>query len=231
MRPRLIVITGAGISQESGINTFRDTGGLWEKHPVEEVATPQAFAQNPELVYQFYNQRRRDIKNVQPNAAHLELAKLEQWFDVHIITQNIDPLHELAGSSNVLHLHGEIFKVRSLKNPNLILQWEEDLNAQDRGPDGAPLRPHIVWFGEAVPAMEQAIPLAESADACMVVGTSLQVYPAAGLVHYLQPKTPGYYIDTNPANVHLPYFTIIAEKASTGVLKAAGMLKSRFGFE
>jgi len=218
---KLVVLTGAGISAESGIKTFRDSDGLWEGHDVQEVATPEGFHKNPELVLDFYNQRRRQLHEVKPNAGHLILAELEKDFDVHIITQNVDNLHERAGSTKVLHLHGELLKVRSTKNHSLILDWQNDLLLGDLDPNGHQLRPHIVWFGEAVPALEEAIEITETADFFAVVGTSLQVYPAAGLISYTLAHIPVYYIDPNPAPIYsIPNpVEIIAEPASTGVAK------------
>ncbi|RKS25216.1 NAD-dependent deacetylase [Flavobacterium endophyticum] len=201
MKKKLVVLTGAGISAESGIKTFRDSDGLWEGHDVMEVASPEGWRNNPALVMDFYNKRRQQLKKVVPNAAHLILAELEQHFDVHIITQNVDDLHERAGSSNVLHLHGELLKARSTKRENYILDWTDDLNFGDLDDNGHQLRPHIVWFGEAVPALEEAISITNEADFFAVVGTSLQVYPAAGLVDFAKPGTPLFYVDLNPARI------------------------------
>ena len=218
---KLVVLTGAGISAESGIKTFRDSDGLWEGHDVQEVATPEGFHKNPELVLEFYNQRRRQLHEVKPNVGHLMLAELEKDFDVHIITQNVDNLHERAGSSKVLHLHGELLKVRSTRNYNHILDWESDLVLGDLDNHGHQLRPHIVWFGEAVPALEEAVEITERADFFAVVGTSLQVYPAAGLISYALPHIRVYYVDPKPASIYsVPNpVEIIAEPASTGVAK------------
>lgn len=201
MKKKLVVLTGAGISAESGIKTFRDSDGLWEGHDVMEVASPEGWRNNPALVMDFYNKRRQQLKEVVPNAAHLILAELEQHFDVHIITQNVDDLHERAGSSNVLHLHGELLKARSTKRENYILDWTDDLNFGDLDDNGHQLRPHIVWFGEAVPALEEAVSITNEADFFAVVGTSLQVYPAAGLVDFAKPGTPLFYVDLNPARI------------------------------
>lgn len=201
MKKKLVVLTGAGISAESGIKTFRDSDGLWEGHDVMEVASPEGWRNNPALVMDFYNKRRQQLKEVVPNAAHLILAELEQHFDVHIITQNVDDLHERAGSSNVLHLHGELLKVRSTKRENYILDWTDDLNFGDLDDNGHQLRPHIVWFGEAVPALEEAVSITNEADFFAVVGTSLQVYPAAGLVDFAKLGTPLFYVDLNPARI------------------------------
>ena len=202
MKKKLVVLTGAGISAESGIKTFRDADGLWEGHDVMEVASPEGWHKNKELVLDFYNQRRRQLHQVKPNLGHFTLAELEKDFDVHIITQNVDNLHEQAGSSNVLHLHGELFKVRSVKNENYILDWKTDLNLGDVDENGHQLRPHIVWFGEAVPALDEAIEITQTADFLAVIGTSLQVYPAAGLLHYAKPNVLVFYIDPNPATIY-----------------------------
>ncbi len=218
---KLTILTGAGISAESGIKTFRDSDGLWEGHDVRQVATPEGFAANPELVLEFYNQRRRQLQHVVPNEGHLLLAALERHFEVRIITQNVDDLHERAGSSNVLHLHGELYKVRSTRDPNDIRHWTGDLTLSDTDSNGHPLRPHIVWFGEAVPALEQAIALTQEADYFAVIGTSLQVYPAASLVGYAQPQIPVFYVDPKPAPIYglLNPVSVIAEPASTGVAR------------
>lgn len=201
MKKKIVVLTGAGISAESGISTFRDAGGLWEGHDIMEVASPQGWQKNPHLVLEFYNLRRKQLHQVKPNAAHIALAELEKDFDVHIVTQNVDNLHERAGSTSVLHLHGELFKVRSTGNPNLIYEWKEDLNWGDVCENGHQLRPHIVWFGEEVPLISQAIELARSADVFMVVGTSLVVYPAAGLINYVADSIPKFLIDPNVTNI------------------------------
>lgn len=192
----IVVFTGAGMSAESGIKTFRDSDGLWENHPVEEVATPHAWQNNPKLVMDFYNARRKQMHEVEPNKGHFALSDLEKYFDVQIITQNVDNLHERAGSTKVLHLHGELSKVRSVKNPHLIStpeHWEVKLG--DLADDGAQLRPHIVWFGEAVPMFEEAIRITETADLMIVVGTSLVVYPAASLIEYVPHNAPIILID------------------------------------
>ena len=198
VRKRLVVLSGAGMSAESGIATFRGSDGLWEGHRVEEVASPEGFQANPELVLEFYNQRRRQIVAARPNEGHLALARLESVFDVHIVTQNVDDLHERAGSTQVLHLHGEIRKARSTRDPRGVIDIEgTELNWGDVGPDGAQLRPHIVWFGESVPLIEKAMGIVESADMLVVVGTSLQVYPAAGLVGYAPQSAPIHVVDPN----------------------------------
>jgi len=197
-KPRLVVLSGAGMSAESGIATFRGADGLWEGHRVEEVASPEGFAANPELVFDFYNQRRRQIVAAQPNEGHLALARLEEVMEVHIVTQNVDDLHERAGSTNVLHLHGEIRKARSVARPDVVVTLEgAELNVGDLGPDGAQLRPHIVWFGEAVPMIDAAMDVVTSADVVVVVGTSLQVYPAAGLVGHAPQHAPIHVVDPN----------------------------------
>ncbi len=219
MKKKLVVLTGAGISAESGIKTFRDSDGLWEGHNVMDVATPEGWRKNPVLVLDFYNQRRQQLKEVQPNLSHQILAELEHDFDVFIITQNVDDLHERAGSTSVLHLHGELLKVRSSINPNYILDWREDLNLGDTDKNNNQLRPHIVWFGEAVPALEEAVAITQNADYFAVIGTSLQVYPAAGLLDFTAPQIPVFYIDPKPIkipNLRNP-LDIIPEVASEGM--------------
>lgn len=201
---RIVVLTGAGISAESGISTFRDAGGLWEGYDVMEVASPEGWQSNPDLVLDFYNQRRRQALEVKPNKAHLALVELEARYDVQIITQNVDDLHERAGSRSVLHLHGELFKVRSTGLPDLIYDWRTDLRRTDLCEAGYPLRPHIVWFGEEVPALQQALPIMLEADIVLIVGTSLQVYPAAGLIHFAPVFAPIHYVDPVPAPTQLP---------------------------
>lgn len=219
MKKKLVVLTGAGISAESGIKTFRDSDGLWEGHNVMDVATPEGFKKNPALVLDFYNQRRRQLHEVTPNAGHLILAELENHFDIHIITQNVDDLHEKAGSTNVLHLHGELLKVRSTKDKNHVLDWNDDLNLGHLDDSGNQLRPHIVWFGEDVPTLEEAVTITENADIFVVIGTSLQVYPAAGLISFTNPKTPVFYIDPNPAEIPnlRNQLEVIPEIASKGM--------------
>lgn len=194
-KKKLVVLSGAGISAESGINTFRDAEGLWEGHDVMEVASPDGWKNNQDLVLDFYNQRRRQLLSVTPNKGHQVLAALEQDFDVTIITQNVDHLHQQAGSSNVIHLHGELLKVRSTINESLIYDWTKDLITGDKGEDGAQLRPHIVWFGEMVPMIEIAAKIAAKADIFLVVGTSMAVYPAAGLIDYVHPDVPKFLVD------------------------------------
>ena len=220
-KEKIVVLTGAGISAESGIKTFRDAGGLWEGHDVMEVASPQGWRKNQELVLDFYNQRRRQLKEVKPNEAHHALVELEDRFDVSVITQNVDDLHSRAGSSKVIHLHGELRKVRSTQFEHLIYDWEDDLTLNDRCERGYQLRPHIVWFGEAVPAMEVAVEEVYRADHILIVGTSMQVYPAAGLVGYAPPNASIYYVDPNPSiNYELQQragLEVLAEPATVGV--------------
>lgn len=197
---KIVVLSGAGISAESGIATFRDGNGLWENHKIEDVATPEAWGRNPHLVLNFYNQRRKQLFEVHPNAGHQALVDLEKYFDVEIITQNVDDLHERAGSSKVLHLHGELKKARSTQDPNLVYNIDSwALNWGDHCENGSQLRPHIVWFGENVPKIVKALEIAQTADIFIIVGTSLNVYPAAGLVREVQPNTPVYLID--PAKI------------------------------
>lgn len=222
---KLVVLTGAGISAESGIKTFRDSGGLWENHRIEDVATPEAWQRNPKLVLDFYNERRKQAIDSKPNHAHKVLVELEDYFDVSIITQNVDNLHEAAGSSNVIHLHGELFKSRSTKNPELVYDVEgTEVNLGDKCELGSQLRPHIVWFGEEVPMMTAAVEIAAQADIFIVIGTSLAVYPAAGLIHYVRPTKPVFIIDPVMPEVSLKKnMSFIQEKASLG----AQMLKDR----
>lgn len=224
---KIAVLTGAGISAESGIQTFRDSDGLWEGHDVMEVASPQGFDRDPELVLEFYNLRRKQLLTVEPNAAHIALAKLEKKHDVTIITQNVDDLHERAGSSKVIHLHGELLKVRSVGDENYVIEWKADLNWGDRCPNKYQLRPHIVWFGEMVPNLNPAAEVVSEADALMIIGTSMQVYPAAGLIQYAQPNTHIYFIDPKPSISETEQITIFAENATTGVPKAIKALKQR----
>ena len=199
---RIVVLTGAGISAESGIKTFRDADGLWEGHDIMEVASPIGWENNPKLVLDFYNKRRAQLLEVQPNLAHQILAELQSDFDIRIITQNLDDLHERAGSKNVMHLHGELLKVRSIKDSEEIHHWTIDLNLGDLDKNGVQLRPHIVWFGEDVPMIEHAIDVIETADLLLIIGTSLQVYPAAGLMNYINQNVPVYYIDPKPATIY-----------------------------
>ncbi|MCO6173706.1 NAD-dependent deacylase [Flavobacterium sp. NRK F10] len=198
---KIVVLTGAGMSAESGISTFRDSNGLWENHDIMEVASPEGWYKNPELVLNFYNKRRAQLKEVVPNRGHHILAELEQNFEVHIITQNVDDLHERAGSSKIIHLHGELTKVRGEHSENEKIHWTEDIRLGDLNAKDEQLRPAIVWFGEAVPEIDRALPLVEQADILVVIGTSMQVYPAAGLVHYTQPHIPVFYIDPKPATI------------------------------
>ena len=225
MKKHIVVLSGAGISAESGINTFRDADGLWEGHDVMEVASPEGFKANPELVLDFYNQRRRQLLEVKPNTAHLDLAALENSHKVTIVTQNVDDLHERAGSTNVIHLHGELFKVRSTIDEFDVLEWKKDLVIGDLNKKGHQLRPHIVWFGEAVPLIPKAISICESADILLIIGTSMQVYPAASLMHYVQADTKVYYIDPKPVINANDQVTIIAEKATVGMKHFLSALK------
>ena len=213
----IVVLSGAGMSAESGLKTFRDANGLWEGHDVMQVASPEGFASNPELVLEFYNQRRRQLLQVVPNKAHYALANLEKHHNVSIVTQNVDDLHERAGSSNILHLHGELLKVRSSKKEHLIYHWENDLVLGDVCEYGHQLRPHIVWFGEEVPELYNAVEIVNKADALLIIGTSLQVYPAASLLHYAPMEIPMYYIDPNPAIGSTKNLKVIAEPATVGV--------------
>jgi NAD-dependent deacetylase len=228
---KVVVLTGAGISAESGLKTFRDAGGLWEGHDINEVATPEAWHNNAELVLKFYNQRRKQLKEVRPNEAHYAIAKMEENFRVSIITQNVDNLHEQAGSSDIIHLHGELTKARSTGNSALIYDWLDDLNIGHICDEGFQLRPHIVWFGEAVPLLEEAVEVIHTADVALIVGTSMQVYPAASLIGFAPSHCITYYVDPNP---HLSYelrlnqkLHIVAEKATAGVPKVITQLLSQ----
>jgi NAD-dependent deacetylase len=214
-KKHLVVLTGAGISAESGLKTFRDSNGLWMGYDIEEVATPQGFAKNPQLVLDFYNMRRREVKLAKPNLAHIILAELESHFNVSIVTQNIDDLHERAGSSTVMHLHGEIFKMHSIKNEANIYEINEDINVGDFASDGGQLRPHIVWFNEPVPMIERAAKLMATADIFLLVGTSLQVYPAAGLLDYVPTFAPKYIVDKHIPSVQQYQNIIPIEKTAT----------------
>jgi NAD-dependent deacetylase len=217
-KKKLVVLTGAGISAESGLRTFRDSDGLWEGYNIEDVATPRAWRKDPQLVLNFYNERRKNVLDAKPNAAHTGLASLEKDFDVHIITQNIDDLHERSGSTKVMHLHGEIIKMRSEKNERLITNIMTDILLGDKASDGAQLRPHIVWFEEPVPMIEKAVPIVQDADIFVVVGTSLVVYPAAGLVNYALTKIPKFIIDkTIPYTSSIQNLTTIEKPATAGV--------------
>ena len=225
---RIVVFTGAGMSADSGIATFRDADGLWANYRIEEVCTPEALARNRALVIEFYNMRRREVLAARPNAGHLAIAGLERDFDVEVVTQNVDDLHERAGSTHVTHLHGELRKLRSMRNPDVIVPiegWEQKLDAT--GPDGALLRPHIVFFGESVPMFERAAEIAARADAMVVVGTSLAVYPAASLVRYARPEVPIYVVDPgNPdvSGIRNP-LTVIRKRAAEGVPELAELLR------
>ena len=226
MQKKIVVLTGAGMSAESGISTFRDSNGLWENHDIKEVASPEGWKNNPTLVLDFYNKRRAQLKEVQPNKGHEILAELEENFNVQIITQNVDNLHERAGSSNVLHLHGELLKVRGEFSENESLFWENDICIGDVNENAEQLRPDIVWFGEQVPAMDFAIPHMQTADVVIIIGTSLQVYPAAGLMHYAKQNVPVYYIDPNPATIYdLPNpLEVLPMSASEGMEILKGKL-------
>ena len=226
MAKKLVVLTGAGISAESGLATFRDSGGLWEGHRVEDVATPEAWHRNQELVLDFYNQRRKSAREAMPNRGHEILAELEKEFDVTIITQNVDNLHECAGSSKVIHLHGSLFESRSTLNPALVYPITGDLNMGDKCERGSQLRPNIVWFGEQVPMMDVAVQFAAEADVFLVVGTSMLVYPAAGLINYVPRETKIFIVDPKiPEVPKLPNITFIAEKGSSGMKQVKALLK------
>ena len=214
---QIVILSGAGISAESGLKTFRDSNGLWEGHNVMEVASPEGWHKNQELVLDFYNQRRRQLKTVKPNTAHLALVKLEEEYNVSIITQNVDDLHERAGSNSVIHLHGELLKARSTADETLILDWQDDICTGDLCVKKSQLRPHIVWFGEMVPMLDIAADLTSKADYIIVVGTSMQVYPAAGLVNYAKPDAKIYFIDPIPMIKASKNLKVIAEKASVGI--------------
>ncbi len=223
-KKKLVVLTGAGISAESGLRTFRDSDGLWEGYNVTEVATPRAWKKNPQLVLDFYNERRKNVAGAVPNAAHTGLAELEKEFDVTIITQNIDDLHERGGSSRVLHLHGEIFKMRSENDERLVREIREDIKWGDLAEDGYQYRPNIVWFEEPVPLIEQAIPIVAAADYFVVIGTSLVVYPAAGLIHYTKPDIPIYIIDRKIPYTSLKNLTAIEKPATEGIIELRKLL-------
>ena len=218
MKKHIVVLTGAGISAESGLKTFRDSDGLWMGYNVQDVATPRAFKKDPKLVLDFYNMRRRDVAAASPNTAHIGLAELEKDFDVTIVTQNIDDLHERGGSTNVIHLHGEIFKMRGEKDENKIYEIRGDINVGDMAEDGSQLRPHIVWFEEPVPKITEAMKVMSQADIFVLVGSSLQVYPAAGLVDFVPYHVPKYIIDKKiPYTSALPNFFFIEKPATEGV--------------
>lgn len=225
MKKKLVISTGAGMSAESGISTFRDSGGLWEQYPVMDVASADGFHRNPALVHQFYNERRRQLLTVEPNDGHRELVELEKYYDVYVITQNVDDLHERAGSGNVLHLHGELMKVRAIDDESKVFTLRPGMleTTPETVIDGHRVRPHIVFFQEAVPNIEPAVELVEEADIFVVIGTSLNVYPAAGLLHYVRKGVPVYYIDPNPAAVPAGV-TVIKSGASAGVKELARQL-------
>ena len=222
----LVVLTGAGISAESGIKTFRDADGLWEGHDVMQVASPKGFLNNPKLVLDFYNERRRQLLTVKPNKAHYNLKELETNYNVQIITQNVDDLHERAGSTNIVHLHGELLKVRSTANENDVIKWRKDLNLGDGCKLGSQLRPHIVWFGEMVPMLEMAIEITKQADILVIIGTSMQVYPAASLIEFVKRNVTIYFIDPNPNINECAYknLRIIKENATNGTDKLLDIL-------
>lgn len=224
-KKRIIVLTGAGVSAESGIKTFRDADGLWENHRIEDVATPEAWKRNPELVLDFYNQRRQQLKEVAPNQGHLGLKELEKDFDIRIITQNVDDLHERAGSTNVLHLHGSLLSKCSSWDKSYSTYVDSDMTLNDKAPDGSRFRPDIVWFGESVPKFEQAIEIAATADVFLIIGTSLQVYPAANLVSYIQPEAPIYIIDKNIPELYGKEVIKIEETASKGIAVFSEMIR------
>ncbi|MBE15003.1 MAG: NAD-dependent protein deacylase [Cytophagaceae bacterium] len=223
---KVVVLSGAGISAESGIKTFRDADGLWEGHDVMKVASPEGWYANTELVLSFYNARRRQLLEVSPNKAHKALVALETQYDVNIITQNVDDLHERAGSSKVTHLHGELLKVRSTYDPNLVLDWRKDLQLGDFCKHQHQLRPHIVWFGEEVPLLEKAATLVSQADHVIIVGTSMQVYPAAGLIDFAKAEAQLYFVDPKPAISYRPNLNIYPEKATNGIPKVVSALMS-----
>ncbi len=218
LKKNLIILTGAGISAESGLKTFRDSDGLWMGYDVYEVASPQGWQKNPELVLDFYNQRRKEVAKALPNAAHKGIAGLQKDFNVTVVTQNIDDLHERAGSKNVLHLHGQIFKMRSENDADTFYEIRNDIQFGQKAPDGFQLRPHVVWFGEPVPMIEEAAMIMSGADIFILAGTSLQVYPAAGLIDFLPPGIPKYIIDKNPPYIPPHHnFTVIEKPATEGM--------------
>jgi NAD-dependent deacetylase len=226
IKKKLVVLTGAGVSAESGLKTFRDSDGLWEGYDINEVATATAWIKNPALVLEFYNARRKNVREAEPNAAHNRLAALQEDFDLHIVTQNIDDLHERAGTKNVLHLHGEIFKMRSTENEDLVYPIFDEIRLGDTAEDGAQLRPHIVWFEEAVPMMEDATKLVRQADIFVIVGTSLVVYPAAGLINYAPSHIRKFIVDKRiPYTSSLHNLTIIEKPATEGVAELQNLLK------
>jgi NAD-dependent deacetylase len=225
MKKRLVVLTGAGVSKESGIKTFRDSDGLWENYPVEEVASIEGWYKNKELMLRFYNERRAQLEGVEPNAAHKIIAQLEDHFDVTVVTQNVDNLHERAGSSKIIHLHGELTKVRGEDDDFTTYDiGYGEIKLGDKSPSGAQLRPHVVWFGEAVPMIEKAVEAVKECDMLLVVGTSLAVYPAAGLVHYITKDNPIYLIDPNPIKIGYSKYHQIVDVASSGMAKFRDMV-------
>ena len=224
MKKHIVGLTGEGVSAESGITTFRDADGLWEGHDVMEVATPECFHANPELVLDFYNQRRRQLLEVEPNSAHYDLAALENEYEVTIITQNVDDLHERAGSKNVIHLHGELMKSRNVMDEFTFFDCKNDLMIGDKCPSGHQLRPHVVWFGEEVPMMDTAIDVCQTADILLIIGTSMQVYPASGFMHYVPEGTPTYFIDPKPSMESKENLIVIPEKATDGMKKLMKLL-------
>lgn len=222
----IVILTGAGMSAESGLKTFRDSDGLWEGHDVMEVATPEGFIKNPKLVLDFYNQRRRQLLQVEPNSGHYNIAQLETNYNVSIITQNVDDLHERAGSTNVIHLHGELIKVRSTFDETDIQEWKTDLLLSDTCKKGYPLRPHIVWFGEAVPMIDKATDICSTADILVIIGTSMQVYPATSLIHDAPQGIPIYFIDPKPTLESKQNLTVISENATLGVKQCIELVKT-----
>ncbi len=228
-KPKIVILSGAGISAESGIRTFRAADGLWEEHRVEDVASPSGWRRDRELVLDFYNQRRRQLKEVAPNAAHLAIADLERDFDVTVITQNIDNLHERAGSSHIIHLHGSLIHARSTQDEKLVYEWHDDITTADKCERGSQLRPHIVWFGEDVPLLSAAAEVVSEADVVIVVGTSMQVYPAAGLVGFAPRKAAVYYVDPSPTINHelsvRPNLTVIDKPATVGMAEVVEELR------
>lgn len=224
MKKKIVVLSGAGISAESGISTFRDSDGLWENHKIEDVASPEGFERNPQLVLDFYNLRRKQLKEVQPNEAHKILAALEKDFDVEIITQNVDDLHERAGSTKVLHLHGELLKARPVNDEKNIISWQKDLNIGDADKNGKQLRPHIVWFGEMVPEMDNASLIASQADIFVVIGTSMQVYPAAGLIHHVPEQCEIFVIDPHLETQYTKSENFFKTSATEGMKKLKELL-------
>lgn len=223
---QIVILTGAGISAESGLKTFRDADGLWEGHDVMDVATPEGFAKNPALVLEFYNQRRKQLLQVEPNAAHRALVALEEKFKVTIITQNVDDLHERAGSKEVIHLHGELLKARSVLSDEQIIPWTKDMLQGNVCTNGHQMRPHIVWFGEAVPLMDTAIEITKDADILIIIGTSMQVYPAASLIDFVADDVPIYFIDPKPSisEQYKKNLTIYATSATEGIQKLVSLL-------